>query len=207
MTTEIKLTGGARVGWVNASWPFASLNVTASRINLNVTLLGKYQFRPEDVTFIEGVGSLPLIGRGIRIYHNIADYPGKIIFWTTKNPDNLLDEIRRLGFSPKGAQSATFRDRSFPIRWQAIIIFVVLWNALMLVDMFRSGTFHPKPGPFAWLATVLVFILSVAIWKSEIIRKVILSPGHKPSELKSFFYLLSFVTGFLSLMLGIELIK
>jgi hypothetical protein len=207
MNTEIKLTGGARVGWINASWPFGRMNVTSSKIIINATLLGKYEFRPEDVTSIETVGSLPLIGRGIRVHHNIADYPDKIIFWTTKNPDNLIDDIRRLGFSPKGTQSAMIRDHGFPIRWQAIIIFVVLWNALMLLDMFKNGAFHPKPGPFAWLATVLVFILSVTIWKSALIKKAILSPGHNPSEIKSFLYLLTFVTGFLSLMLGLELLK
>jgi hypothetical protein len=207
MNTEIKLTGGARAGWINSSWPFANLNVTSSKIILNATLLGKYEFRPEEVSAIESIGSLPLISRGIRIHHNIVDYPDKIIFLTMKNPENLIDEIRKLGFIPKGAQSETIRDRGFPIRWQFIILFVVLWNAFMLLDMFRSGVFQLKPGRFAWLATVIVFILSISIWKSELIKKVILSPGHKPSEIKPFLYLLTFVSGFLSLILGLELIK
>lgn len=206
MTTEIKLMGGARVGWINASWPFASLNVTPSKIALN-SLLGKYEFRPEDVTSFEATGTLPLIGRGIKINHNNTDYPEKMIFWTTKKPENLIDDIRTLGFSPRGTQSAAMRDRGFPIRWQAIIIFVVLWNAFMLLDMYRDGTFHPKPDRFAWLATVFVFILSIAIWKSEMIKNAIMSSGHKPTEIKSFLYLVTLVTGFLSLMLGLELIK
>jgi hypothetical protein len=207
MNGGIELRGGARIGWVNASLPFASMNVTSSRIILNATLLGKYEFRPEDVASIESVGSLPLIGRGIRIYHNRADYPAKIIFWTIKNPDTSIDEIRKIGFIPKGAVSAAVRDRGFPIRWQTIIIFIVLWNAFMLLDMFRGGAFHPRLGRFALLATVLVFILSVAIWKSESVRKVIIAPGHKLEEIRPFLYLLAFVTGFLSLMLGMALIK
>ena len=39
---KIKLssTGGARVGWVNATWPFAKLNVSQNKIDLNATLIG-----------------------------------------------------------------------------------------------------------------------------------------------------------------------
>jgi hypothetical protein len=57
MTSEIKLTGGARVGWINASWPFAALTVLSSKVTLNSTLLGKYEFRPEDVIGTRIIGS------------------------------------------------------------------------------------------------------------------------------------------------------
>lgn len=207
MNTEIKLRGGATAGWINATWPLANLNVTPSKTTLNSIFLGKYEFRPEDVTSFEAIGSLPLFGKGIRIHHNIADHPNRMIFWTSKDPDNLIDEIRRMGFIPKGIISPIVRNRGFPIRWQAIIVFIVLWNALLLLDMFRNNGFHPKPGPYAWLATLLVFILSITIWKSELIQKAIISPGHKPDEIKPFLYLLTLVAGFLSLILGMQLIK
>jgi hypothetical protein len=207
MTSEIKLTGGARVGWINASWPFAALTVLSSKVTLNSTLLGKYEFRPEDIISFEEVGTLPFIGRGIRIHHNKTEYPKKMIFWTTKNPEKLINEIRMLGFIPKGTPSTEVRDRRFPIRWQAIVFFVVLWNSFLMLDMFQGGEFHPKPGRFSWYATMLVFILSISIWKTELIKNAILSPGHKLTEIKSLLYLLTFVTGILSLILGWELIQ
>ena len=39
---EISRTGGARIGFISASWPLASLKVTRYGIVLNATLLGKY---------------------------------------------------------------------------------------------------------------------------------------------------------------------
>lgn len=36
--TQLNLTGGARIGMANATWPFASLKVTRERLDLNASI-------------------------------------------------------------------------------------------------------------------------------------------------------------------------
>jgi hypothetical protein len=41
----VSFTGGSRIGWVNASWPFARL--TCDGVRLNLSSLGKHEFTAE----------------------------------------------------------------------------------------------------------------------------------------------------------------
>lgn len=91
-------TGGARIGWTNATWPLAKLSVTANKLTIQVKLLGTYTFAPEQISSIERYTIIPVLGWGIRIRHNVADYPEKIIFWCLGNPSSVLDGIRDVGF-------------------------------------------------------------------------------------------------------------
>ena len=89
--SETSYRGGARIGWVNASWPFARLTVSADKLAL--ASLGTYEFSPLQVVSVEPYGSIPLLSSGIRIIHNRADYPEKIIFWCMGNRSRVLAEI------------------------------------------------------------------------------------------------------------------
>jgi hypothetical protein len=53
--TDIKFTGGARIGMANATWPFASLKVSKDRLDLNATIVGNLVFRPADIISIETI--------------------------------------------------------------------------------------------------------------------------------------------------------
>jgi hypothetical protein len=87
-------TGGARIGWLNASWPFAQ--ISADQGNLIISVLWRtYAFTLKQVLFIERYSGLT--SEGIRIRHNVAEYPEKIIFWG--NPDKLLNGIWSSGFA------------------------------------------------------------------------------------------------------------
>lgn len=59
-------TGGARVGWGSASWPFAKLRISAERLELSMPILGNYRFEPKNVIAVEKIRGLPVIGQGIR---------------------------------------------------------------------------------------------------------------------------------------------
>ena len=119
---EVSFRGGARVGWVNASWPLAKL--TASHDRLVVTSLGTYEFTPDQVQAIERYGSIPILAWGLRIRHNRTDYPENVIFWCMGSRDRVLAQIEQTGFTPK-AQASSTRARGFPIRWTVVVGVVI----------------------------------------------------------------------------------
>jgi hypothetical protein len=97
--SEQKWLGGARIGLMNATWPFARLKVTREQLVLKVVFLGTYVFRPEQVTKVEPYGLIPFAGKGIRIHHQVMGYPEKIIFWyLCMNPKPIADKIREYGY-------------------------------------------------------------------------------------------------------------
>lgn len=95
---RIQLTGGARIGWVDTIWPFATLSVTPDLLILNSHIMGTFHFFPSDIISIEPYGLLPIITHGIRINHRNAKYNTKIVFWVFKNPKRLIEDIETLGF-------------------------------------------------------------------------------------------------------------
>lgn len=194
---ETSFRGGARIGWVNASWPFAKLAVSANRLVL--ASLGTYEFNPSQVVSLEPYGSIPLLASGIRINHNRADYPEKIIFWCMGNRDRVLTELGQNGFLPTGRQ--TERAPGFPIRWSVVIVVIALWNVLFMLDQ-RAQPKLREPGSFSLLALLALFALATAIRASSRVQRMVLREGHQVGEIKAFLGLLQLVAGLLSLVFG-----
>jgi len=95
--------GGARLGdlfgwgW-GATWPFAKLIVSEKGITLTV-LMAKYVFDSNQITSIEPLNWIPFLATGIKIKHNVVDYPKGIAFWIlAANSECLLREIKSLGY-------------------------------------------------------------------------------------------------------------
>src|SRR5947209_164855 len=97
---HISMTGGAQIGWVNASWPLARLSATTDRLSITARLLGTYGFAPEQVSAIERHVLIPVLAWGVRVRHQVPEYPQRIIFWSFANPDAVVREIRYSGFVP-----------------------------------------------------------------------------------------------------------
>ncbi len=95
---EIKIKGGARIGLMSASWPFATMTITREGIKLEVTLLGDYEFKVDDIEAIKPYGFIPVIGRGIKIIHNIDGYKNHIVFWIFNDRDKILSQIEAMGY-------------------------------------------------------------------------------------------------------------
>lgn len=91
-------TGGARIGYKNASWPFARLSVNKKELLLKVKLIGEYSFSADDIEELEVLKIIPVLGKGIRIHHNKTAYPKKIIFWTLSDPAYIVNTIKQSGF-------------------------------------------------------------------------------------------------------------
>jgi hypothetical protein len=196
---DFSITGGARIGWVNASWPFAKLS--SNKEKLIISSLGEYTFEPEQVVSLEKYGFIPFLASGISIKHNRNDYPETVIFWCLGNRENTLAKIKLSGFYPRGEIKA--RAKGLPIRWSVIIAFVVIWNAIF----FLGGAFNlnssPTIKPILILPLILAFAFSCTILKSEQVQSFVLNEGHQIKEIESLLILLQIVSGFLSVLFSI----
>jgi len=199
---KISSTGGARVGWANATWPFATLTVTRDQLKLNATLLGKYTFSADQIVSIEEYGTNSLLSSGVQIKHNVASYPSQIVFWCLGSPASLIAKIVGTGFAPCASPDSVPANRGIPTRWQALVAIVVLWNFLFIAGVFVPLGEHPRPVVFFLVAVLLVFLGSVAIWRVRWLQWLVLKPGRSLGEIKAFLYLLASVSGTLSLAFG-----
>jgi hypothetical protein len=95
---EFSVTGGMRVGWLHATWPFARLTVSETGLRLSGLMSGSYSFAPGEVVSLDRIG-IPFLSSAIQIVHNRADYPSKIIFWGIGSTEDLLARIRETGFT------------------------------------------------------------------------------------------------------------
>src|SRR5690554_6224541 len=142
--TQLNLTGGARIGMANATWPFASLKVTNDRLDLNATIVGNLVFKPEDIISIEPYYMIPIIGQGIKINHRLPKYKEKVIFWTFKNPNEVIGQIKQTGFFPNTLTTDRKDDSEiiagrqkqggFPVKIPFAIGIVFIWNILFIMD-------------------------------------------------------------------------
>lgn len=188
----VKVTGGARIGWLNASYPLAKLTCDAG--NLSLSCLGTYQFTPEQVVSITRERFIPVLAWGLRINHNRTDYPEKMVFWTMGNPTGVLAKISKVGFVPSG--KPVIRAPGIAFRWSFIAVFVVLWNLLMLADMGGPSQPHAgDPGLMSVFALALVSLIATAVKGSLLVQSIVLKQGHKVGEVRGFLTFIQLLTG------------
>src|SRR5262252_11166029 len=190
------VTGGARIGWMHAGRPLAKLSASATTLSVRAALLGTYTFAPDDVIALESYGSIPIIGRGIRILHSRSDYPEQIIFSCLRNPERLLDDIRLAGFQPRATQTSRVRSRGMPVRWPPIIAMVVAWNVLFLLD-FVAWEPPKRPGPFALVAVGLLLAAAFAVQRSATVQTWVMKPGRSVTEIAPVLRVVQVISGFL----------
>ena len=203
---EIEETGGARIGFGHASWPFAKLLVNKNELRLNASILGTVCFRPSDIISIEP--SSLFSGAGIKINHRLSAYSAKVIFLTSGSRD-LIKRIQDTGFlnnpdpipAEVEAEVVEYQSSgSFPMKWSAVIVFVVIWNLLFLGDRlgYFGNTGNRIPiGIGAQLALAFAFLSALAILVSEPFSRLVLKDGRSAREIRSFLFFLMFITGFM----------
>lgn len=202
---EIAVTGGARIGIVNAAWPFAKLFASLARLKLTC-LLDTYEFEPCDVVSLERYGSIPLFSIGIRLLHARPDYPSKIIFWCIGNPEELISRIREIGFLPTAPASSQIRWRGIPFRWGAILFFILAWNGLFLLNGAISSGSKNQPGVLTLAPLLFVFLAGWGIKRSPTLQNIALSDGRSINEVKGFLSLLQTISALLLVVFSILLV-
>lgn len=203
MRTTLRRVGGARIGWVNATWPFAALSVREEALTVNVGILGRYTFRRDQVVAIEPYTVIPLLGWGVRIEHTVAEYPRHIVFWCLGPPRSLINRIHETGFMPEAQRDETLTTRGMAVRWQALVFSIGLYCALLLLDWLRSPDEHP--GSLSFLAVSLLFLGTTGTRCSLSLQRLVLKPGRRVSEIKHWLSLLAVISGALCLIFGLSL--
>ena len=207
---EIARTGGARIGWVNATWPFAKLTVTDQTLKLNVSFIGKYEFHKGDIIRITKYGLIPILASGIKIEHNIVSYPKSIIFWTLSSPKKLIASIEQTGILtevPETNAQPIQRTNGFPVKIFPIIAIIVIWNLLFLADQnFLLSQAPNKPGIYSAIAMIFTLVTTLAIKSNTKIAKIILKPERSVGEIMPMLNLFILVTGLLSIMFTLFLV-
>jgi len=205
-TASYSTRGGARIGWVNYSWPLASLSVVASGLTITTTFfglfeMGRYSFRPDQVVRIERFGWLPILGEGIRVHHTVTDYPEKVVFWC--RPSDVLRGIASTGFSTTTESTApvsSIPPRGFPLRIWPLVVLVLLWNLLLGYEFFSQPMLAAFPGPCTITALSLVFGTSLAVLFSPFVQAIFLRPGRSIGEVRPMFLLVATIAGIMTVV-------
>lgn len=217
MNEKFTLTGGARVGMANASFPFADLYADKNVLKINASILGNFVFQPKDIIELKPHRSLPIIGNGVKVIHRVEKYNAEIIFWTLKDPKLVINEIQKTGFLENTENNLTDADleiiRSrqnqggFPIKKPVVVAFIIVWN-LLLLSAFIPIFLHPETKGFPFgigmnIAPGLLFITAVVTAISKDFAKFILKEGRDFEDIKKFVYFTIFLSGIMSISLAL----
>ena len=212
---ELQLTGGAKIGMANATFPFATLKVNKDRLELNASIVGNLIFQASDIISIEPFTTIPLIGQGVKINHKVDNYKERVIFWTFKDPNLVVQQIHATGFLSNQNLTDQKIDRTivekqakggFPIKKSFAIGAIIIWNLLFLTDIvsffLRKGEGFPI-GNGVLTAVVLLFLTALFSLVSVDFRRLILKEGRELNDIKKLAILILIITGFMLLQLGI----
>ncbi len=94
MTSTFAQIGGARIGFVNATWPFAQFS--ADRDTIALRCLFKFTFPRDSITKLGRYRGFT--SSGLQIEHTVPRYPRFMVFWTFSF-DALKAELEALGYT------------------------------------------------------------------------------------------------------------
>lgn len=202
---NVKVSGGARIGFMKATWPFITLEADSSKLQLKTSFFGNFIFKKEDIISIEPYSVF--LSTGVKINHRVSHYNKDIIFLTMGDSHDLIERIRRTGFFsgikpilPETENNIEYGNNQvgFPLKRSVAIGAIVIWNLLFLYDfgtfflMGMSG-FPLGIGSRFALAGVIFFCGSLLI--SESFRSLVLKEGRSIEGMKKAVVFIMMVCG------------
>jgi hypothetical protein len=204
MNTPLKITGGARIGWFNATWPFAKLSASSQQLSISGIFIGSYNFSPDQIAAFEPFGFIPVLSSGVRIVHTVQDYPEKIIFWCFGSPQRLIQRITKIGFIPIAPRAQVPHREGIAFRWSFLILAVVVWNALFILDGFVPWKESKGLGLYSFLAVALLFLTALALKFSNRFQTWVIKPGRSIAEVRSVVVLVLVVSSIMLIAFGAQ---
>lgn len=196
----MELRGSASISLLNASWPMAVLKVDMNRLELNVFLLGNYAFYPEQVIAIEKYNFF--MGSGVRIRHNVPEYPAQILFNASGGVDTVIAQIAETGFKPTAPPESELKRSAMPVRWVAVIAVTLIWNVLF----YLANSHYPAQvamGRYHLLPLGSMFLIVLATYRSPVVASWVMKPGRSVNEIRPWLNLLLLVCGLMMAFLFI----
>lgn len=208
MSEKFTLTGGARIGKSNVTYPLADLYADKQMLKLNASLFGNFVFQAKDIMSVEPYSSFSLFSKGIKINHRVENYKSEVIFWTMKNPNIVIEEIKKTGFfdnlnnasSPDNVEIINIQNEgASPIQKKASILFIAVY-ILLCVAVFLLPFLQkmPEKDTFAkhiYVPIGFVFFTSILAIVSEKFRKIILKEGRTFDDIKKSAYFIALIMG------------
>jgi hypothetical protein len=191
------VTGGAQLGWINASWPFGKLSVSSGLLTISSPFSRAYVFEPEHVMALEPCGWIPILQRGVRIVHANPRYPSRIVFVGFQSPERLIERMRQAGFVPALPDTRAPRRPGLPIQGRVVLLLAAVCAILLLLNRGPAG----GPGPSMLLALALLYAAATALPRSTWLQSWVLKPGRSVDEIRLPLQLLRLASGLLLALL------
>ena len=135
----------------------------------------------------------------IRICHTVPNYPEKMLLTFSMGQKTFFENLEKSGFRPCGDPEKVRSESEYPVRWQAAVFLFASWNLLFIADLYISKKF----AIFGASAILLFFSLSITVWKSPLLQKLIFKPERYPGEIRPTIYFISFMMGLFTFFMGI----
>ena len=187
--------GGARIGWVNATWPLAKLTVTPDQLMLSIFGFGEYLFSPADVVALDPVYG----GQGVRVVHCRANCPERIIFFLPRKGDagELARRLEESGFTPSGTRwEGKHPSSGMPLRWWVLLLAVAVWVAPLLPfwgTRLDSHSMYRHPALLG--REIFSLVLSMGLLYPSTLQRIMLKPGCNIGGIRFLLMLLAIVSG------------
>jgi hypothetical protein len=206
---ELIEKGGAKIGWANASWPFAKLHVTDKTLSINATILGNFIFNKSDIISIEAYSKFGIFMSGIKINHTVQQYNKIVIFWTFKDPEELIRSIRQTGFFDKNEITDPIEEISiknnqqqggFPLKISFAIAIILLWNLLSFIDLehlVNKKQFQFGFGKGFILSTGIMIIICILLLFNKPFQRLSMKEGKTINDIRIFIYFILLIVSIL----------